>query len=126
MSSIVNKSHMQKLPKIAAIDFDGTLVDDCFPGIGLKNEAVFIYVGMLKAMGYKLILWSCRDGEALDAAVNFCKLNGLVFDAVNDNIEEVKMLFNNNTRKVYADIYLDDKMTFFDKKIFPKEVYPCL
>lgn len=31
------------------------------------------------------------------------------FDAVNDNLPEAVEYFGNNTRKVHADVYLDDK-----------------
>ena len=34
---------------------------------------------------------------------------GLEFDAVNENLAEVQQMFNNDTRKVYADLYIDDK-----------------
>ena len=33
----------------------------------------------------------------------------LVFDAVNDNLPEVKELYGNNSRKISCDIYIDDK-----------------
>ena len=34
---------------------------------------------------------------------------GLEFDAVNDNLEEMKQIYGNNPRKIYADWYIDDK-----------------
>jgi hypothetical protein len=67
-----------------------------------------------KAAGAKLVLWTCRDNklQLLDEAVNFCKLNGLEFDAVNRNIDEVILMFDNDTRKVFANEYWDDKVPF--------------
>ena len=100
---------MIKLPKIAAIDFDGTLVEDKFPEIGKPNQPMIDYCKSLKKDGTKIILWTCRNGEKLTEAVEFCKQQGLVFDAVNENLPEVQTMFNGDTRKVYADKYIDDK-----------------
>lgn len=101
------------LPKIVAVDFDGTLVEDKFPEIGNPIEPMFDYCKKLKNSGVKLILWTSRDNDSedrnLDRAVEFCKNMGLEFDAVNENLEELKSMFHNDTRKVYADLYIDDK-----------------
>jgi histidinol phosphatase-like enzyme len=105
----VTKEDMDKLPFIVAVDFDGTLVRDSFPNIGEKNDEVFRLVKHWANRGYKIVLWTCRDGQYLDDAVAFCSKHGLEFDAVNRNIPEVVKLFNNDTRKVYADVYVDDK-----------------
>lgn len=109
MVKTVEKSEMNTLPKIVAIDFDGTLVEDKFPYIGDLNKEMFALCKRLKEQGVSLILWSCRDGEQLDQAVLFCKAQGLEFDAVNENIQAVREMFHNDTRKVYADLYIDDK-----------------
>lgn len=110
---MVTKEQMSKLPKIVAIDFDGTLVIDRYPDIGKPIYEMFDVCKKLKEAGVKLILWTSRDnvdGEyALDEAVKFCKSRGLEFDAVNENIKEVCALFGRDTRKVYADLYIDDK-----------------
>ena len=104
---------MNELPKIVAIDFDGTLVEDRFPKIGNPIWSAFDLCKSLKKSGVKLILWTSRDNDSsdrnLDTAVQFCAQQGLTFDAVNSNIPEVINLFHNDTRKVYADIYIDDK-----------------
>lgn len=106
----VTKDDMDKLPYIVAVDFDGTLVKDCYPAIGELNERVFKALMEYKSMGWKLILWTCRDGRFLFDAVKFCGSKGLFFDAVNENLKEVQKLFGgSDTRKVYANVYLDDK-----------------
>lgn len=101
-------------PKILAVDFDGTLVQDKFPDIGEPNTKVFECVKALQKLNTKIILWTCRTDyengpKYLTDAVNFCSENGLVFDAINDNIENVKRSFGKNPRKILADWYLDDK-----------------
>lgn len=104
-----NSPDMSILPTIIAIDFDGTLVEDRFPDIGTPNQLMIDYCKNLKKEGTKIILWTCRNGEKLTEAVEFCKQQGIVFDAVNENLPEVQAMFNGDTRKVYADRYIDDK-----------------
>lgn len=109
----VGKSEMSTLPKIVAVDFDGTLVEDAFPEIGRENPEMFELCKQLKEQGIRLILWTSRanDNEMrnLDRAVEFCRSKGLEFDAVNENLKEVREMFGGDTRKVYADLYIDDK-----------------
>lgn len=45
----------------------------------------------------------------MEEAVEACKKQGLIFDAVNDNLPEVKKVFGNNSRKIVASEYWDDK-----------------
>lgn len=97
------------LPKILAVDFDGTLCDDAYPEIGKPKNSVIDLVHSYRKEGWKIVLWTCRNREALDAAVKWCEEQGLVFDAVNENISEVQELFGGDTRKIFADVYLDDK-----------------
>jgi hypothetical protein len=103
---------MSNLPYIIAIDFDGTLVKDQFPEIGEPNEPLIEQAKIWKQQGAKLVLWTCRDNERLWKAVVFCEKLGLHFDAVNRNIDEVQELYGGDTRKVFADIYIDDKAVF--------------
>ena len=123
MSVVIHNGVTVELPSIIAVDFDGTLVEDKFPLIGSPNPVLIDYLKQQKSIGAKLILWTCRNGTALDNAVQFCRFLGLEFDAVNENLPEVKTLFGGDTRKVYADIYLDDKFTLFVKEFKPLEEY---
>lgn len=109
MSHDATKNSMKGLPKVVAIDFDGTLVEDRFPDIGRPYENMFNLVKVLQDKGVKVVLWTSRDGERLEKAISFCNDKGIVFDAVNENIKEVQEMFHTDTRKIYADIYLDDK-----------------
>lgn len=109
MAKNVSKEQMNKLPYIIAVDFDGTLVEDAFPGIGRPIKATWELVRKAQAAGAKLILWTSRDGHNLEEAIRFCNENELFFDAINENLPECQALFNNDTRKVYANEYWDDK-----------------
>jgi hypothetical protein len=99
-----------------AVDFDGVLSigDYEFPNTGKPNEVLFTLLKACKKEGHKLILWSCRENTgiepgSLDVAVEFCAKYGLTFDAVNDNLEEIKEKYGVNSRKISADKYIDDK-----------------
>ena len=110
---MLKSNDFDSLPKIIAVDFDGTLVEDNYPEIGKINEEMFDLMIKMREKGVKLVLWTSRNllkgRDLLEEAVEFCKDNGLEFDAINENIEEVQELTGEDTRKVYADVYLDDK-----------------
>lgn len=97
---------------ILAIDFDGTLAENgAYPKIGKPIKNNIDYVKKMKEEGHKLILWTCRELEPLSEAISWCKNQGIIFDAINENIdpEKQKLGFGYNSRKIYADIYFDDK-----------------
>lgn len=92
-----------------AVDFDGTLAYTRFPEILNPRVKMVAAVKMLKAQGHKIILWTSRAGKDLEAAVEWCQNQGLEFDAVNEPLPEQIARWGNDTRKVYADFYIDDK-----------------
>lgn len=93
---------------IYAVDFDGTLCRNAWPGIGEPNEALIRWLKREKEIGATLILWTMREGKGLEEAIAWCAERGLTFDAVNDNAPELQKEFRNNPRKVFADKYIDD------------------
>lgn len=95
---------------IKAVDFDGTLFTNKWPDIGEPNIRLIEYLKKQVAGGdVKLILWTCRVGEKLDAAVNACTEQGLHFDAINENLPEVIEEFGSDCRKIFAHEYIDDR-----------------
>lgn len=105
----------RKLPYIIAVDFDGTLCENKFPDIGEPKQDVIKMVQEYKEKGWKIILWTCRNYEFLDRAVMWCMRHGLEFDAINKNLPEVQEIFGGDTRKVFADLYLDDKNVLLEE-----------
>ena len=95
--------------KIIAVDFDGTLCFSDWPELGEPNRPLIEYLSSQKRLGNKLILWTCRAGEALDNAVSWCKEQGLDVDAINDNLPEIVEQYGNNSRKITCDYYIDDR-----------------
>lgn len=97
--------------KIIAVDFDGTLIPEgCFPGTGPPNEQVLNYCKSEQERGAKIILWTNREDEPLQTAVQWCEVHGLYLDAVNDNVPESIVFLGCNSRKIYADEFIDDRM----------------
>lgn len=99
---------MGKKNTIYAVDFDGTLCESTYPNIGAPNIALITHLIKRREQGNKIILWTCRVGERLQEAVEWCKERGLEFDAVNDNVPEMIEHWGNNPRKVFANVYIDD------------------
>lgn len=94
--------------KAIAIDFDGCLCDNAWPDIGAPHMDVINAAIAEQENGAALILWTCRVGGLLEAAVDWCSSFGLEFDAVNENLPERISAYGNNCRKVNADEYWDD------------------
>ena len=94
---------------IIAVDFDGTLCENAWPEIGDAKYIILNAVIDARCRGDKIILWTNREGEELEEAVRWCASHGLRFDAVNENLPELKEKYGNDTRKIGADIYIDDK-----------------
>lgn len=111
------KAEKEAKPKRApiwAVDFEGTItVRSKFPDFGKPNISVIELLKMARLQGVRLILWTCRYGNYLTDAVEWCKDYGLEFDAVNENVPEAIEYLGRDTRKVIADLYIDDKSFHF-------------
>jgi hypothetical protein len=100
--------------KIIAVDFDGTLCKDRFPEIGEPKREVIAHIKREAARGAKIILFTCRENgnrPLLDEATGFCRRHGIPIHAVNENINNdySRQYGSGSGRKVYADVYIDDK-----------------
>lgn len=95
--------------RVIAVDFDGCLCDNAYPDIGAPNWQVIDAALKERADGAALILWTCREGDMLQQALDACKGWGLEFDAVNDSLPKWKETWKNDPRKIGATEYWDDK-----------------
>lgn len=91
-----------------AVDFDGTIVEHEYPGIGKEILFAFQTLKELNKLGANLILWTFRTGKELEEAVEYCRKNGVEFYAVNKNYPE-EIFDETVSRKINADIFIDDK-----------------
>lgn len=99
----------RKRAPIIAVDFDGTLCENAWPGIGETKWGTVQALIAAQAAGARLILWTNRVGARLTEAIEWARNRELEFDAVNENLPEILAAFGTDCRKIYADIYLDDK-----------------
>jgi len=91
---------------IIAVDFDGTIVENRFPGIGSEQPfAIECLIRLQQEEQHQFVLWTMREGDLLEEAITWCKERGLVFYAANKNYPEEKQ---GGTRKIRADLYIDD------------------
>lgn len=98
---------------VIAVDFDGTLCDDTYPQIGKPITKIIKLIQGLHARGDTIILYTCRTGERLEAAVAWCKSYNVPIDYVNENVPERTAKYDADCRKISADIYIDDKTINF-------------
>lgn len=95
---------------LIAVDFDGTIVEHRYPEIGSEIPFAVQTLRMLIAERHKLILWSVREGELLDEAVNWCRERGIEFYAVNRDYPEETLANNDHfSRKLKVDLFIDDR-----------------
>ena len=95
--------------KIIACDFDGTLCENKFPSIGAPRHEIIDALLNEQRAGARLILWTCRTEAQVAEAVTWCADHGIIFDAINDNLPDIKRSFGCDPRKVFANEYWDDR-----------------
>lgn len=110
---------------IIAVDFDGILCENKFPEIGKPRYDVISMVQQLVDQGHEVILWTVRNGQELEEAVAWCENYGLHFCAVNDqapsNKAEYAGKYEKESRKVYADVYIDDHNIEYVNNVYGRE-----
>ena len=95
-----------------AVDFDGTIVENQYPAIGLEKPHAVKTLKRLAAEGDDIILWTARSGQLLQDAVEWCEGQGLKFYAINSNYHSCVEHQNGfkGSRKIHADIFIDDRI----------------
>jgi hypothetical protein len=94
---------------ILAVDFDGTLVTPEYPSIGRINQGVFKTMWEAKALGWEIIIWTCREGQYLQDAIDLLNTAGVPYDYVNNHSKQALDFFDYESRKIYATLYHDDR-----------------
>lgn len=95
---------------IIAVDFDGTVVEHQYPKIGPVKPGAKEALKAFKKAGHKIAIWTCRTGQEEKDVRDFLKSNDIPFDTVNVPIMGADL----GTRKIYADLYIDDKGLRFE------------
>ena len=94
---------------VIAVDFDGTIVEHRYPRIGEEVPFAVETLKLLQQDKHRLILWSVREDELLQEAVDWCKARGLEFYAVNKDYPEEQRSHQGFSRKLKADLFIDDR-----------------
>jgi hypothetical protein len=92
-----------------AVDFDGTLCENAYPAIGRENHDMIDLVNELYDEGYIIQIWTCREGEKLEAVREFMEFNEIQFDTINENPLYRIQFWGSDVRKTSADVFIDDK-----------------
>jgi hypothetical protein len=94
---------------IIAIDFDGIIArDERWPEIGSMLPGARETIDKLREAGNFVIINTCRSNGDLIAAVDWMRQNDIGFDLINDNHPDLVKKHANNSRKIFADIYIDN------------------
>jgi hypothetical protein len=93
---------------LIAVDFDGTIVEHRYPAIGRELPFATDTLRRLTADGHRLILWTVREGQLLDEALEWCKERGVTFYAVNRDYPEQEF-GEGVARKIKVDVVIDDR-----------------
>ena len=89
---------------IIAVDFDDTLQVN-----GQPNTQLIARLKREQKNGNTVILWTCRVGKSLQEAVSFLNVCGFRPNYINSNAAEAIRRYGSDPRKIYADLYIDDK-----------------
>lgn len=89
---------------IIAVDYDDTLSLN-----GEPNAQLIAKLRQAQRTGNIVILWTCREGPSLIEAVNNLRAWGFMPNLINQNAREAAMRLGRDSRKIYADVYIDDK-----------------
>lgn len=105
---------MTERKKIIALDFDGTLIPNAFHfgSLFVATDMDEFVVDTVKRLGEKndLILLTMRESGSIeyDQALLTLKENGIYDLFVGFNQNPTQHLWAPDSRKVYADLYIDD------------------
>lgn len=91
--------------KIIAVDFDGTCVKFAYPKVGEDIGAAPVLKKLVEN-GHRIILLTMRDGgQPFRDAIEWFNRNEIPLFGINSNPEQNW----SNSRKVYANYYIDDQ-----------------
>lgn len=92
------------------LDFDGTVVDHCFPDIGMPVPGAIDWLKRFQKAGALIILFTMRSdggkfGNVLAAAVDYLKKSKIKLYGVNENPDQPDWT---TSPKPFGHLYIDD------------------
>ena len=100
---------------IIAVDFDGVIVEDKFPEVGKPDLKMVRLLRRAYKKGHSIVLWTCRVNDKLEAAIKECEYVRLPLTVINSADPGNLAEYGTDPRKVYADLYIDDKSVGYSK-----------
>lgn len=94
---------------IIAVDFDGVIVTNAYPGIGYPLPYVREVMCLLFYCGHILVINTCRVGEYAKEARHTLDILGIPYHHFNKNHPQRIDEYGTESRKISADMYIDDK-----------------
>jgi hypothetical protein len=95
--------------KYIAIDFDDTIATDGYPEIGELKLFADVVIRKIKEHGGQIAIWTCREGEDEIKVKKFLEEHNIPWDVFNEPFPDIVEQFNGSGRKIFADVYIDDK-----------------
>lgn len=107
----------KKYKGILAIDFDDTIAYSNFPDIVSPVKGSKKYINRLIDDDWYIIINTCRcddniDVKPLTMAKTWLHNNNIGYHKLNEHNDHLIKIYGNDTRKIAADFYIDDKNIF--------------
>lgn len=99
---------MNDRPRVVAVDLDGTILNDEWPKRGAPIDGMREELEAVRAVGAKIVVWTVRSDDAETA--KHLKAHKIPYDFINENPYGPPT----QSRKIYADVYVDDRAITFD------------
>jgi hypothetical protein len=94
------------------LDFDGTIVEDKFPDIGESFSHAIQVLRRMADAGMILVLWTCREDEELEAALQFCYNHGINVITAAEYDMMMKGPLAKYRRKIPCDYYIENRTIY--------------
>lgn len=115
---------MKKISRtyLIAVDFDGCICSGGFPNIEnavlIESTVEKIIKQRVKNINTDFILWTCRAGEKLSDAIEFCKKHQLPIYYYNEQHPSTFGWMHDaaDVRKIFAHEYWDDRSVYVGQK----------
>lgn len=113
------RKHYNKYPDdvfILSVDFDNTLCFSKYPEAG-EETPVAEFIRSIQDLNIVIILNTCRSGDSLATAIDWCEEHNIDIDYVNKN-ESSRLLYYPDCRKIFCHMSIDDTDYNFDYNDF--------
>lgn len=94
---------------IISIDYDDTIVVADYPNTGKIKPFAALVINTLFEEGHTIIINTCRTEEHEWLAGKYLDDCGVKYHHINENHPDNIAMYDSDSRKIYADVYIDDK-----------------